>query len=102
MVKRPVSLTLPSSPEVSDRRFNVTLDLFRELHVAHVYSVESLAFETQLSLEERAKEYVQSYSGWMESGRGMVEPIFYGGEGALRFSNTSRWPKGGTEMTRTG
>lgn len=85
MVKRPVSLALPSTSEGSDRRFNATLDLFRDLHVAHVYSVESLAFETQQSLEVRAKEYVQSYDGWMESGRGMVEPIFYGGEGAYDF-----------------
>ena len=81
MVKRPLTLTIPLSPERSETQFNTTLGLFRELHSAYGFSPGSPYIETRQNLED----YVQYYDGWMDSGRGMVEPIFYGGEGAYDF-----------------
>ena len=81
MVKRPLTVTIPLSPERSETQYNTTLGLFRELHSAYGFSPGSPSIETRQNLED----YVQYYDGWMDSGRGMVEPIFYGGEGAYDF-----------------
>lgn len=85
MVKRPFSLTAPSSPERSDAQFNTAIGLFKELHSAHGFSLAKPAIEIQQNLEDWVAEHVRSYDDWIDSGQGMVEPIFYGGEGAYDF-----------------
>ena len=85
MVKRPFSLATPLSLERSETQFNTAIGLFEELHSAHGFSLRRPAIEIQGNLEEWVAENVRLYDDWMDSGRGMVEPIFYGGEGAYGF-----------------
>ena len=85
MVKRPLSLTVPSSPARSDAQYNSVIRLFEELHKTHGFPFKIPATENQQNLEESIAKHVQAYDDWMDNGLGMVEPIFYGGEGAYDF-----------------
>ena len=85
MVKHPLKLTEPPSPRTTEGQASSAIGLLKELHRAHNFLLPRTAAETHQNLEDWAAEHVRSYDDWMDSGRGLVEPIFYGGGGADDF-----------------
>ena len=85
MVKHPLNLADPPSEQRAFEQVNSAMSLLEEVHKAHSFSQESLATETQQDIDNSVAAPGQSYDDWMDSGRGMVEPIFYGGGGAEDF-----------------
>ena len=103
MIQHPLNLAYPNSEEVLYSQNHRALDLLDELHRAHTFanaentdSARSTPIETQATVEDR-------YSSWLTAGPGMVEPIFYGGEGGnslqflrsveKRYKSDSEWLK---------
>lgn len=85
MVKRPLRLTdLPSS-RTAEVQAGTANRLLKELHNSHSFSLSRVALETHQNLEDWVAEHARAYDDWMDSGRGLVEPIFYGGGGADDF-----------------
>ena len=76
MVKRPLNVSrYPSSVEEIHRHANAVTDLMEELHKATTF----------LSATADLEKFSGEYTSWLKSGAGMVEPIFYGGDGAYDF-----------------
>ena len=75
MVKRPISIDVFPSAQASEDQFNAAVGLLEELQMALNFRGER--YET--------KSDIDNAISWMESGEGMVEPIFYSGDGAYSF-----------------
>ena len=84
MVKHPLSLALVPSEETAHKQAEVASGLLEELHRAQLFST-SAAAESHQNAHEWVAEVGRYYDDWMASGRGMVEPIFYGDDGAYDF-----------------
>ena len=85
MVRRPIRLTDPPSPERGNDQYSTAVGLLEELHLAHGFSSVEISSEAQKNLEKFSSEFGRYYDDWMDSGRGMIEPIFYGENGAYDF-----------------
>lgn len=76
MVKRPLNVSrYPSSVEEIHSQASAVTDLMEELHKATTF----------LSATADLEKFPEGYTSWLKSGTGMVEPIFYGGDGAYDF-----------------
>ncbi len=101
MVKHPIDLCFPESEETFWLHAVRMCDLLEELHTAYIYSEKMTALRNTVPQEELMKKHHELYEEWMTSGEGMVEPIFYGSEGAWsfqflemaeeRYGNDSAW-----------
>ena len=84
LVKRPVRLDVIPSNEVILEHAQRTIDLLEELHL--FLSSPSLPEDgSNADDPDHLTRMVEKYGEWMNSGRGMIEPIFYGGQGAYDF-----------------
>ena len=85
MVKHPLSLTQPSSVETFNRQNNSVHDLLEELHRA----LSSATLDADFGSKERGSDDPRSRGDatddWLRTSSAMVEPIFYGEEGAYNF-----------------
>ena len=76
MVKRPLDVNqYPSSVEEILSQASDVTDLMEELHKATGFPPATASFEN----------FPEEYANWLKSGAGLVEPIFYGGDGAYDF-----------------
>ena len=85
LVKRPLTLDQFPTEEVFQLQSNEACDLLDELH-------RSFAFPPLIDRSkapgdgiDHANHMATAYDDWMSSGKGLVEPIFYGGEGGYIF-----------------
>lgn len=85
MVKHPLSLTAVPSEETAKQQAEVASSLLEELHEAQLFSTSGAAAEAHQVDQDWVTEVGRYYDDWMASGRGMVEPIFYGDDGAYDF-----------------
>ena len=85
MIKRPLSLTAPPSEETANEQGATASLLLEELHRVQMFSQSGAAAEVYPDVQDWAAEVGRFYDDWMASGRGMVEPIFYGEDGAYDF-----------------
>ena len=84
LVKRHIRLDYtPSQEEVLDQSIRATT-LLAEMHRS-VSPPAILRQNTVPSDHRDFRGFLQDYDTWMRSGQGVVEPIFYGGEGAYEF-----------------
>ena len=101
MVKQPIDLRFPESEETFWGHAVRMCDLLEDLHTAYLFSEKMTALRNTLPQEELKQKHHELYEEWMTSGEGMVEPIFYGSEGAWsfqflemadeRYGNDSAW-----------
>ena len=76
MVKCPLDVSrYPSSVEAIHSHASAVTDLMEELHKATTF----------LPATSDLEKFSGEYTSWLKSGAGMVEPIFYGGDGAYDF-----------------
>ena len=87
MIKRPLSLTAPPSEETANKQAATASVLLEELHGGQMFSQSRAAVEAYPDVQDWAAEVGRSYEDWMTSGHGMVEPIFYGDDGAYDFQH---------------
>ena len=85
LAKHPCQLSASYSAEDVGEHVDRSVTLLEELH--HAVAFPQLSIDDDLSLDgqERMSLLRDEYEEWMNSGLGMVEPIFYGGEGAYAF-----------------
>ena len=84
LVKHPIRLDAIPSEETIHEQAQRATELLEELHLF----LSSPTLPSQVPAADnpdQVTEFLQKYEGWMNSGRGMVEPIFYGGQGAYAF-----------------
>ena len=84
LVKHPIRLDVIPSDEVVLEQAQRAIDLLRELHL-FLSSPTLPSNGSNADDPHRLTELMQQYEDWMSSGRGVVEPIFYGGQGAYDF-----------------
>ena len=80
-IKQDVAFTEDDIVEQAGR----AITLLEELHRSVAFPQLSTDVEEDLDDQERMSLMFRRYEEWMDSGQGMVEPIFYGGEGAYSF-----------------
>ena len=85
MVKRPLGMAVPPSEETTNEQTAIAHGLLEEIHRSQMFSRPRSASGGHPSVQDWAAEVGLSYDDWMDSGRGMVEPIFYGDDGAYDF-----------------
>ena len=85
MIKRPLGLTVLPSEETTNRQAAIAYDLLEELHRVQMFARSGAAAGSHPDFQDWAADFRRSNDDWMDSGRGMVEPIFYGGDGAYDF-----------------
>ena len=85
MVKHPLSVAAVPSEETANQQAKVASGLLEELHRALLFSTSGAASEPHQNAQKWVAEVGRYYDDWMASGRGMVEPIFYGDDGAYDF-----------------
>ena len=84
LVKHPIRLeAIPSEETILEQAQRAT-ELLQELHL-FLSSPTLPSSGSDADGPDRLTEILQEYEDWMDSGRGMVEPIFYGGQGAYAF-----------------
>ena len=84
LVKHPIRLDQISSETAIIERAQRADNLLRDLHISLVSPKEASGTPTT-DAKDRVADIFRQYADWMNSGGGMVEPIFYGGEGAYHF-----------------
>ena len=85
MVKHPLSLTQPSSVETFNRQNNSAHDLLEELHRALSSETRNAVVGFKEHVNGGPQSRGESTEKWLRTSKGMVEPIFYGEEGAYNF-----------------
>ena len=83
LVKHPLRLSDFPSEETLENQKAIASELLNELHLACAFPPMPNA-----DLPEKHQDRVErleAYNEWMDSGLGMREPIFYGGDGAYTF-----------------
>ena len=84
LVKHQLRLDEFPSEETVEKQKTIAIELLNELH--RVCGVPPLPeAEATDSDEDKSRKNFDAYNEWIESGIGMREPIFYGGEGAYPF-----------------
>ena len=84
LVKHPIRMDAIPSEETILEQAQRASDLLKELHLS-LSSPTLPSSGLDADDPDRLTELLQKYEEWMDSGRGMVEPIFYGGQGAYAF-----------------
>ena len=85
MVKHPLSLTQPSSVETFNRQNNSAHDLLEELHRALSSETNNAVVGSKEHVDGDPRSRNELTDEWLRTGIGMIEPIFYGEEGAYNF-----------------
>ena len=84
LVKHPIRLdAIPSEETILEQAQRAT-ELLQELHL-FLSSPTLPGTGSDADDPGRLTELMYKYEDWMNSGKGMVEPIFYGGQGAYAF-----------------
>ena len=101
MVKRPLKLTEPPSMEAVERQAKSASDFLEELHHAVVFPTDLGMLDVRNARPDGSVDFSRRYDEWMQGGEGMVEPIFYGEDGAYdfqylemakrRYANDAEW-----------
>ena len=84
LVKHPIRLDEVPSKEVILEQAQRATDLLEELHV-FLTKLMLPSMSPNADAEDQLTDLLEKYEDWTNSGKGMVEPIFYGGEGAYGF-----------------
>ena len=85
LAKRPLELEYVPIREKAENQVIRASELLNELHVWCGIPTFDTSGKAGDNLQEQFDDFTQAYEEWMQSGRGMVEPIFYGSEGAHIF-----------------
>ena len=85
LVKRPLTLDEFPTEEVFQFQADEASKLLDELHKALASPPTICRDKTPGTGYDRARDLAEAYPEWMLSGQGVVEPIFYAGEGAYIF-----------------
>ncbi len=100
LVKNRIRLDeIPSQEEILEQAQRAT-ELLKELHLflsSPILPSNSWGADAQ----DKLTDPLQKYEDWMNSGEGMVEPIFYGGK-VPTISNFSKWHPRSTQPTNNG
>ena len=84
LVKHQLKLDDFPSEETVEKQKIISIELLNELHRACGFPPLPEAEATD-SEGEKSRKIFDAYNEWIESGIGMREPIFYGGDGAYPF-----------------
>ena len=85
LVKHPIRLdAIPSEGTILAQAQRAT-ELLQELHLFLASPALPNAAGSDVADADSLTELMSTYEDWMTSGKGMVEPIFYGGQGAYSF-----------------
>ena len=86
LVKHPIRLdVIPSEGTILEQAQRAT-ELLQELHLYLASpTLPNNAPGSDVADADSLTELMSTYEDWMTSGKGMVEPIFYGGQGAYSF-----------------
>ena len=84
LVKHPIRLEAIPSEETILKQAQQAITLLQDLHL-FLSSPTLPGSGSDADDPERLTELLHNYEDWMNSGKGMVEPIFYGGQGAYAF-----------------
>ena len=87
MVNYRLSLDFPSSPEMVFTQESRAHALLEELHKVHTFGNISVGDVDTSDPILRMEAIARNYEEWVGTGRGMIEPIFYSGEGACIFQH---------------
>ena len=100
LVKQPLRLDEFPSEETIVEQVHRAIELLREMHQA-LFALTLSRNSPGTDLQDHIAELMEKYEDHMNSGAGMVEPIFYGGEGAYdsqylemaskRYATDERW-----------
>ena len=85
MIKHPLRLTHVPTRQLVDSHIARANRLFKDLQAEHLFFPTSSTNVTPPADTTPLHEKLEAYDNWMTTGRGMVEPIFYGGSGANDF-----------------
>ena len=85
LAKRPLELEYVPIREKAENQVIRASELLNELHVWCGIPTFDTSGKAGDNLQEQFDDFTKAYEEWMQSGRGMVEPIFYGNEGAHIF-----------------
>ena len=101
MVEHPLYFTMPDTKDILYCQNDKALKLLVELHQAHTFSNSNKYSSIQTGQDALDDRVALSHENWMASGQGLIEPIFYGREGAdafqflrlaaLRYQNDTQW-----------
>ena len=85
LAKHPVKLDVTLAADDIIEQVGSAIALLEELHHSVAFPQFTTDVEDNLDDQERMSLLLNKYEEWVNSGLGMVEPIFYGGEGAYNF-----------------
>ena len=85
MVKHHLRLNHLPNRQLVDAQIARASSLFAKLQAEHLFFSPSLPNVTRTDDSTTLHEKLEAYDQWMSSGKGMIEPIFYGGSGASDF-----------------
>ena len=85
LVKRPLKLDEIPSEDDFELQSNEASELLDELHRSFAFPPLIDRIEAPDDGINQANRMTEAYHDWMFSGQGLVEPIFYGGEGGYIF-----------------
>ena len=85
LVKHPLKLDDIPTEEAFQQQADEACELLDELHRSCALPALDIHGQETGFGQDHAHDPAEAYQEWMVSGRGMVEPIFYGGEGAYIF-----------------
>ncbi len=85
MVKYQLTISDSPTERESDLHIDKTNELFHELHQTHAFPKTKEVNAAQVNLEDWESGLKNTYTDWIKSGKGIVEPVFYGEEGAYDF-----------------
>ena len=85
LAKHPVKLDVTLAADEIIEQVGSAIALLEELHHSVAFPQFTTDVGDNLDDQERMSLLRNKYEEWVNSGLGMVEPIFYGGEGAYNF-----------------
>ena len=85
LAKHPVKLDVTLAADDIIEQVGGAMALLEELHHSVAFPQFPTDVEDNIDDQERTSLLLNKYEEWVNSGLGMVEPIFYGGEGAYNF-----------------
>ena len=85
LVKRPLTLQRIPTEKEFQQQADQASELLEELHGSYTLPPLIDLGNTSATGFDPIRRWAEEYQQWMSSGNGLVEPIFYGGEGAYIF-----------------
>ena len=85
LAKHSIVLDVTLSEESILEQVGKATELLEELHQLVAFPPLPSDLDPAADEQERLSNFLKNYEEWMNSGLGMMEPIFYGGEGAYDF-----------------